>query len=133
MAFQKKTWKDRIVEFAGRRTLTKVAGSVDENLVVDVARNEGLVSQTGDVFSAANMNDLEQRISDAFNFELIQTLSPDETTVTFTDSAITDDSSFNFYTSVFGVNPIGASVSGNTLTLTFPAQKEDITVKVKVM
>lgn len=67
MAFAKKTWKDRLVEFAGRRNLTRVAGSVDGTLVVDVSRNEGTVSQAGDAFSAANMNDLEQRIADEFS------------------------------------------------------------------
>lgn len=67
MAFVKKTWKDRLVEFAGRRTLKRVSGSADSTLVVDVSRNEGTVSQVGDAFSAANMNDLEQRISDEFS------------------------------------------------------------------
>lgn len=66
MAFQKKVWKDRLVEFAGRRTLKKVSGSADSTMVVDVTRNEGTVSQAGDAFSAANMNDLEGRIADAF-------------------------------------------------------------------
>lgn len=65
MGFIKKIWKDRISEFPNRRTLTKVAGSVDGNLVVDVARNEGLISQVGDAYNSANMNDLEQRIADA--------------------------------------------------------------------
>lgn len=67
MAFKKKTWKNRLVEFAGRRTLKRVSGSADSTLVVDVSRNEGTVSQEGDAFSAANMNDLEQRIADGFS------------------------------------------------------------------
>lgn len=67
MGFAKKTWKDRLVEFAGRRSLTKVSGSADGLImIVDVARNEGNISQVGDTFSADNMNGLEQRISDAF-------------------------------------------------------------------
>lgn len=66
MAFVKKTWKDRLVEFAGRRTLTKVSGNVDSALVVDVTRSEGEISQVGDTFSAANMNDLEDRIAAEF-------------------------------------------------------------------
>lgn len=66
MAFKKKVWKDRLVEFAGRRTLKKISGSADSTMVVDVARNEGTVSQAGDAFSAANMNDLEQRTADEF-------------------------------------------------------------------
>lgn len=66
MAFKKKTWKDRLVEFPGRRTLKRISGSADSQMVVDVNRNEGTVSQAGDAFSAANMNDMEQRIADEF-------------------------------------------------------------------
>lgn len=58
MAFAKKEWKGRIVEFPGRRRL-KGTGITD---VYDIARNEGAITQEGDAFSAANMNDLEGRI-----------------------------------------------------------------------
>lgn len=64
MAFTKKTWKDRITEFPTRRTLTKSDGSTE---LVTVARAEGTVSQEGDAFNAASMNDLEERISQANN------------------------------------------------------------------
>lgn len=64
MAFKKKTWVDRMVEFAGRRKLTNVSTSAAQ--IIDVERAEGAVSQEGDAFSAENMNDLEKRISDAF-------------------------------------------------------------------
>lgn len=64
MAFAKKTWKDRITEFPTRRTLTKSDGSTE---LVTVARAEGTVSQEGDAFNAASMNDLEERISQANN------------------------------------------------------------------
>ena len=64
MAFKKKTWIDRMVEFAGRRKITKVSTSAAQ--IIDVERAEGAVSQEGDAFSAENMNDLEKRISDAF-------------------------------------------------------------------
>ncbi len=65
MSFVKKEWKDRIVEFAGRRKLTNITSGNQD--VVDVVRAEGAVSQEGDMFDAENMNDLEQRISTAFN------------------------------------------------------------------
>ena len=71
MAFNKKTWLDRITEFPTRRTLTKSDQSTE---VVDVARNEGDIMQEGDAFSATNMNDLEQRIYNAIN-ELNQNLT----------------------------------------------------------
>lgn len=63
MAFQEKTWKDRITEFPTRRTLTKSDGSTE---LVTVARAEGTVSQEGDSFSAENMNNLETRIGNEF-------------------------------------------------------------------
>lgn len=67
MAFKKKTWKDRLSEFPGRRLLTRVSGTADGQMIVDVSRHEGIVSQSGDPFSSANMNDLEQRIADEFD------------------------------------------------------------------
>ena len=64
MAFKKKTWKDRMVEYAGRRKLTNI--TTKQEVIYDVARSEGTVSQEGDAFSSQNMNDLEQRIEDGF-------------------------------------------------------------------
>ena len=63
MAFEKKTWKDRIAEFPTRRRLTKNDNSSE---LVTVAREEGTVSQEGDAFSAENMNNLEERIDAEF-------------------------------------------------------------------
>lgn len=71
MAFQKKTWKDRITEFPTRRTLTKSDGSSE---LVTVARAEGTVSKEGDSFSAENMNNLETRIGNEFG-EINKSLS----------------------------------------------------------
>ena len=62
-----------MVEFAGRRRLANV--DTGEELVVDVMREEGLVSQVGDTFSAGNMNELEQRISDALGGYSIQVVN----------------------------------------------------------
>ena len=74
MAFSKKTWLDRIAEYPTRRRLRKSDGSEE---LVTVAREEGTISQEGDAFSAANMNDLEERVSNEFdalnkNLKLIQ-------------------------------------------------------------
>lgn len=60
-----KEWKDRLVEFAGRRTLKNV--STNETTVYDVTRNEGAVSQEGDSFSAAKMNDFDLRVKNAID------------------------------------------------------------------
>lgn len=64
MAFSKKIWLDRIAEYPTRRRLKKSDGT-DE--IVSVSREEGAISQEGDAFSAANMNDLEDRVASEFN------------------------------------------------------------------
>lgn len=64
--FTQKEWKDRITEFPTRRQLAIVSES-DSGVTVDVSRAEGLVSQEGDAYSAANMNGLEQRIKASFD------------------------------------------------------------------
>lgn len=71
MGFTKKTWKNRIAEYINRRLLTNEDGSTD---LVTVARDEGTISQEGDAFNAANMNDLEDRIEAGFT-EVNQSLT----------------------------------------------------------
>lgn len=63
MSYEKKEWKDRISEYPTRRTLEKSDGTSE---AVMVSRTEGNVSQEGDAFSAANMNNLEERIANEF-------------------------------------------------------------------
>lgn len=70
MGFTKKTWKNRIAEHINRRLLTMEDGSTN---LVTVARDEGTISQEGDAFNAANMNDLEDRIEAGFE-EVSQSL-----------------------------------------------------------
>lgn len=64
MAFNIKTWTDRVAEHINRRILTHEDGTEE---IVTVARSEGTVSQEGDAFDAQTMNDLERRIADEFN------------------------------------------------------------------
>lgn len=71
MGFTKKTWKNRIAEYINRRLITMEDGSTS---LVTVARDEGTISQEGDAFNAANMNDLEDRIEAEFN-EVTQSLT----------------------------------------------------------
>lgn len=71
MGFTKKTWKNRIAEYINRRKLTMEDGSTN---LVTVARDEGTISQEGDAFNAANMNDLENRIEEGFD-EINQSLT----------------------------------------------------------
>lgn len=62
MAFEVKEWMDRQVQYPGRRKLIQ---TIIEN-VYDIERAEGTVSEPGNAFDAANMNDLEARIKAAF-------------------------------------------------------------------
>ena len=75
MAYTSKAWKNRVVQYPNRRTLTDTNS---ESTVYTVARNEGEITQEGDAFSAENMNDLESRIAGGFtdieSEELIMTL-----------------------------------------------------------
>lgn len=64
MAFEKKTWTDRVSEYPTRRNLIKSDGTSE---LVTVERSEGSVSVEGDAFEAATMNDMEKRISEGFS------------------------------------------------------------------
>lgn len=60
------------------------------------------------------------------------TLSAGATSVTITDSRITTDSVFRFFTSKFGISPTACTVNNGAVILTFEAQSEPITVGVKL-
>ena len=60
------------------------------------------------------------------------TLTAGQTSITLSHGNITEDSTFDFYTSIFGVNPTAVSVSSGSITLTFEAQQTNMNVKVRV-
>jgi hypothetical protein len=64
MSFVRRTWKDRISEYPSRRKLVDEDGT---EKVYTVQRYEGQISEEGDDWSAANMNDLEKRIADVLD------------------------------------------------------------------
>lgn len=135
MGFVKKVWKDRISEHPARRILTDLQGNSE---VYNVARSEGSVSQEGDAFSAANMNDLEQRVSDGIESATTvyqTTLTAGSTSVTFTNDLIDADSCFYFYADQahYDLYPDSWSVSGHVLTVVYDAQSEDATVGVQIL
>lgn len=64
---------------------------------------------------------------------LIDTLEAGETTLTFTNQAITTNSTLdNIWASVFGIFPTNAVFATGSLTLTFDAQTNDIEIKVRI-
>ena len=64
--------------------------------------------------------------------EVTGTLTAGATSITLSDSAITTSSTFEPFTSIFGVNPTNMVASTGSVTLTFEAQSSDMDVKVRV-
>lgn len=135
MAFVKKVWKSRISEYPNRRILTD---SESVQTRVTVQRDEGVVSQEGDGFTKANMDNLEKRIGDAFDAEhtfLTGILTANATQIDFTDESIEDGCMPHVYVPMEKSKLIYDSmqiVNTHTLRLTFPAQNTDTTIKVKI-
>jgi hypothetical protein len=63
---------------------------------------------------------------------LTSTLTAGQTTLTFTDSSITANSTVDVYTSVYGVSPTEITSGTGSLTLTFDSQDSDLSVKVVI-
>lgn len=63
---------------------------------------------------------------------LTETLEAGQTSVTFTDAAITTSSNIRILTEVFGLAPTGATVSTGSLTVTFAAQLSDVDIKAVI-
>jgi len=63
---------------------------------------------------------------------LTSTLTAGQTTITFTDSSITANSTVDVYTSVYGVSPTEITSSTGSITLAFDSQDSDLSVKVVI-
>lgn len=64
---------------------------------------------------------------------LYSTLAKGATSLSFTNSKITTSALIDIYTDTYGLAPTAASISSNTLNLTFAAQSRAVAVKVKVV
>ncbi|MBO4541696.1 MAG: hypothetical protein J5725_00790 [Bacteroidales bacterium] len=83
---------------------------------------------------ANDLNTVDKTIIGAINESagvvLSDTLEAGETTITFTNNAITTDSMIDYYTDVFGVVPSNITVTTGSVELTFDSQANDLGVKV---
>lgn len=118
MAFEKKTWKDRLVEYAGRRKITNTTTLAAQ--IVDMERAEGIVSEEGSAFNAANMNDLEQRVADGFSGvqqdinkvnQNLQELKEGIMKIATKTVTVTTGNSGNTYQNEIDLNDMGLDVS----------------------
>ena len=83
----------------------------------------------------ASVDTLSTKITTLENADitLSSTLTAGQTTLTFTDDRITDNSILaSVYTSKYGVGVSSANISEGSLVLEFPTQDEDIVVKVVI-
>lgn len=94
--------------------------------------DETKYTQEGDSFGATDINKINEEVNKLTNF-LTGTLTAGETTLTISNSSITEDSMIDIYTNVFGVNPTEVTVANGSITLVFDAQETDLGVKVRVM
>ena len=138
MAFIRKTWVDRQSATPAQRKLTNVNDLSDVKYVT-VERDEGTVTVQGDVFDAATMNNLEERINAGFSgvpefTDLTATLTAGSTTVTFSDSSILTTSTIDYYIddAHWDLVPNSITVATGSVTLTFSAQSSNVSLKVRV-
>ena len=71
-------------------------------------------------------------LKEALGTTLTGTLAAGETTLTFTDDAVTDESMIDVYTDPYCTGLSAVEQSENVLTLTFDAQEADMRVRVEV-
>ena len=88
---------------------------------------------TNSGLSATNVQGAIDELKFENGFSLTSTLTAGQTSLTFTDARITENSILSaVYTSVFGVSVSSANIVTGSLTLTLPQQEEDVTIKVVI-
>lgn len=139
--------KPVISELSASTTLPKEAGTANAGTESGFARGDHVhplqTTVSGNAGTATKLEtartingvlfDGSQDITVTMGTVLTAVLDTGETSLTFTDNAITDDSMIEIYTNVFDVNPTAITQSGNTLTLTFDAQAKTVNVKVRII
>ena len=81
-----------------------------------------------------SQKDMFEMFMSMFPISYTGTLPAGETTITFSDERITDNSTYEgAYTSIYGVNPTDVVIVNGSITLTFDAQDTDITVEARVI
>lgn len=89
-------------------------------------------NNTASGLSATNVQGAIDEIKSENGFSLTSTLTAGATSLTFTNSKITTNSTVDIYSSVYGVNPKTVTLSNGSIAMTFKAQLSDVSVKVVV-
>lgn len=111
---------------------TTVQDAIDEvEGRTDTAESD-ITSLSGRMTTAeGNITNLSSS-KEAVHTVLKSTLAVGATTLSFTDSAIGNNSLIRIYTNVDGVNPLTKTQSGTTVTLTFDAQSVAVGVAIEI-
>ena len=115
----------QLVEISGTTTFT----SAQLNAV-----NSGITSaKVSKLDALPTASELAEEIASASGKELTSTLTAGQTTLTFTDSAITSNTIVdNVLSSVQGVTYESIEIEEGVLTMTFDEQAVDVSVKVVI-
>ena len=89
-------------------------------------------SNTTSGLVATNVQSAIDEIVARLPIEMTGTLTAGQTTITFSNNKITANSTIDYYTDVFGINPVNIAVINGAVTLTFNAQGSDVGVKVRI-
>ena len=79
-----------------------------------------------------NIANLTTRVTNIEGVDLTSRLTAGATSLTFTNSKITTNSTVDIYSSEYGVNPKTLTLSNGSIAMTFKAQSSDVSVKVVV-
>ena len=106
-------------------------------IVITDGTYAGTSAKAGDIFvSDGSSWVIVPSGDDAGGVMMSATLTAGQTSLTFTNDAITADSALSYWTSIkegaFGISPTDAMATTGQLVLTFPAQATDMIVKVEV-
>lgn len=99
--------------------IVRVAGGVTEIDNTPTAGSHVPISSDG-VFRALGLN-------------LVGTLNAGETELVLTNSGISESSTIDIYTNVYGISPENVVVENGKITLMFSKRDSDLKVKVKVI
>lgn len=96
--------------------------------ILEAFSSSSLTTDNKTVVGAIN----EIKSSGAFWIDITGTLTAGQTSLTLQNAAITESSTIDYFTDVFGVSPTNAVVSNGQIVLTFESLSSDLGVKVRV-
>lgn len=100
------------------------------NKIESVKESVETLENKVNLLKAEIITEVSDLLKDSLN-GIVQTLTAGNTEIVFHSESITEDSTIDIYTSVFGIAPINAVITSGSITLTFDANEKDIQVKVR--